>query len=204
MTPGAVIAVVGTLLMGGCWYYFNQSEQRGLRSLGELFDERSTEIQRGPVQRGPKVAGHFGGRLAQIYTSGIRKPPELMVALSCTSPLRFGAAQMPRLGDLGRATLLFRLEYAKLPVGDPELDAAYGFTSPDPEAFKAWLLRPDSQTAIKSVLGTNKDFDVCRIESAAGWVVWSGPLNVFRIKVETIRPVLERLDAFARTLEGAS
>lgn len=199
MHPGAIVAVVGTLLLGGLWYYFSQTEQRGFRSLGELFDERSAK-----VQRGPKVEGHFGGRQAQVYTSGSRKPAELIITLSCSSPLRFGAAKMPRLGDLGRETLLYRLEYAKLPVGDPELDGDYRFTSPDPDAFKAWLLRPDIMKAIKSVLVTNKDFDICRIESAAGWVLWRGPLNISQINVETMRPILERLDAFVRTLEGAS
>ncbi len=199
MGPGAIVAVVVMLLFGGLAYYFTQTERKGFRSLGELFDERSAK-----VQRGPKVEGHFRGRQAQVYTSGRRKPSELIITLSCSSPLRFGAAKMPRRGDLSRETLLYRLEYSKVPVGDPELDGDYGFTSPDPDAFKAWLLRPDSKKAIKSVLVTNKDFEACRIESGSGWVSWRGPLNVFKINVEAMRPVLERLDAFARTLEGPS
>jgi hypothetical protein len=197
LTGPKIALVIFLLVFGGLIYYFSTAPVRKLRSIVELLDKNSVKVQ--PSLRFSGVEGSFHGRQAQIFT--VRGANELIFKLSSSTPLRFGAAKLPKMGPL---TQNWRAVYAKMPVGDQELDAEYGFTSPEPARFKTWVLRPENKQAIKSVTPTTKNWEFCRVEAGNGWVLWAGPLSVWQVKPETVKPVLERLEAFARTVERAS
>lgn len=195
----STIAVLGFLLVsGGIIYFLSASGKRKFKSLLQVLDKGGTNLQFGrSVQR---VEGRFSGRRAQIYAQGGRGGNEIIFGLACSSPLRFVAVELPKLGPL---TQFYRAEYSKVLTGDPGLDADFGFSSPDPERFKAWVVRPENNQAIRTIARTATRGVECRVEAVEGWVRWTG-LNMWQFKPETTRPVLERLNAFAGILERAS
>jgi len=193
-----IVVIAFLLVVGGLIYYLNTASARKFRSLVELLDKGSVIVQ--PSVRVLRVEGRFRGRQAQVYHQKLGGRSETIFRLACSSPLLFGARKLLKVGPL---TQLYRAEYAKVPAGDPELDEDYGFTSPHPDRFKAWVLRPENKQALKTVTQEVTRGEVCRVEVAAGCILWTG-LNMWQIKPETAKPVLERLDAFARTLERSA
>ena len=159
---------------------------------------------------GPKIRGSFRGRELDGYrrneligftlrggTNG-----KTIVEFSCGSPLQFTAFTFPLWPAMAE---LLHLGSPRVPSGDLQVDRQFGFASPDPDRFRAWMANPDNRTTLLTFLSAlppsrRQRFRV-RIE---GRLQLNMPeYQFFKMTPDRIRQLLEGLDTVARKLERA-
>lgn len=193
MGSTTIAVVVFVLFWVVVFYFLLSTPGKRYRSLVQVFDNGSVKVQ--PSSTG--IEGLFRGRPARIYEwkASARGSSETVFRISCTAPLSFRAIRLPK------TVINYGAVPAKGSTGDPDLDKDYGITTPDPDRFNAWVQRPENKHALMSLTAAATPGAHCWVNAGDGCVLWSSGLNMWQLKPETVKPVLERMEAFACALE---
>lgn len=166
------------------------------------------------VRLGIVVEGVFHGRHAEIFENTryvgaqsagdriLRKGQlDLILRLSCSSPLSFEAVRLPQLGLLNEA---WRAFYGRVPSGDSGFDQEVGLTSSDTGRLQTWIAQPQNRESLIRVIPARTVISFSRLQVTREWIALALPLSLFRPTADVVRPFLDELDHFAAALERSA
>jgi hypothetical protein len=180
------------------------------RKLGQRFRLLEPLLDPGSAAlgTGPEIKGSFHGRQLhgfrrteyRGFTARAGVNGKAVFDLSCSTPLQFTAFTFPQWTAMAE---LLQVGSERVPSGFPNIDRMYGFASPDPDRFRAWVAQPENQKALLVVLSqfppSRKQRFRVRVE---GMVELTMPEYLyFRMQPAQVKLLFDGLDNFAVRLE---
>ena len=203
---GAIGGLIGIIVLG-----VSALERFRMWKLKKRFQVLSGLTDPGAtIWPGPQLRGSLRGRELNGYrrneligfTARGGYYGKTILEFSCGSPLQFTAFTFPLWPAMAE---LLHLGSPRVPVGDPKVDMTFGFASPDPDPFRAWMAQPDNRTALLSFLSSLPPSRKQRFRVRVG-----GRLEInmpeylfFKMKPDRLKQLLEGLNSLAGKLEQA-